>query len=158
MNAAALAPRVEELTIEQLRSLSAEMLPRHYAEVNRPAPAIDWESFERLELAGMTIALGAYVGDELVGYSLSFAPLNHLHYSGERFVHCDLFYVEKSWRGRQPGFPDTIGNMLRAEMLRAADRFDAKLCWRAKPGSPMAFWLERHGCSMEEIVYVEGGK
>ena len=154
-------PRIEEITIEQWKALSTDLIVEHHADVecrhaDRPPSDIDWPAFERLESAGMTFCIGAFVDEKLVGYSLCFSPINSLHYTSRRLLQCDMFFVSKSWRGRQHGFPDTIGNMLRAEMMREAVDMNAKLCWRAKPGSSMAFWLERHGCSMEEIVYMEG--
>lgn len=150
---------IVELTMARFRDLTSGLLIEHYEDVGRPAgrPAmsLDWEAYDRLEMAGAVYCLGAFVGDELVGYSLCFVPPRHMHYENERFMQCDLFYVAKSYRGMRHGLTETIGDSMRAEMLRKAKGLKARLCWRAKPGSSMVRWLERKGLTIMEAAYLE---
>lgn len=103
-------------------------------------------AYERLEAAGMLISLGAFVGAEMVGYSVSTVQ-PHLHYADLVYAQNDVLFVREQHRGR-------LGLKLIRETERAAkDRGARMMMWHAKPGTTLDLLLPRLGYGIQDVIY-----
>ncbi len=104
------------------------------------------EVYERIEAAGALLSLGAFIDDELVGYSIGILDTN-LHYGDLVVLQNDLFFVSLEHRAR-------LGLRLMNETERlAAQRGARMVLWHAKQGSPFASILDRKGYRVQDIIY-----
>lgn len=78
-----------------------DIVIEHYEEIAHNKDKIklspDWERYFQLDDAGMLLCCGAYDGDKLVGYYISFI-MAHLHYSEDYFAVCDVVFILPEYR------------------------------------------------------------
>lgn len=137
-------------TIGEFRAAAGPLLLQHWQEIalHKELMVLDphWERYEALDDAGVLLLLGAWVGDQMVGYSLNFVT-EHLHYSGLTYSQNDVLFVAPTHRG--------IGKQLIAETERMAKERGAKMqLWHAKEGSTLDRMLkhsEHYG--VQDITY-----
>ncbi len=115
---------------------------RHLMEV---APHL--EAYRALEQNGALLALVAYRGDEIAGYSINFTG-PHLHYSGLRYAQNDVLYVKPEHRGGRLGV-----RLMRETERLARERGARMMMWHAKPGTALEQMLPRMRYGVQDIVY-----
>lgn len=127
------------------------LLEEHWQEVAlnkdlmrlKPLPKV----YEALEASGKLLSLGAFVGDELVGYSATLV-VPHLHYGDLIYANNDVLFLAARHRH------SSLGLRLIRETERQAKLRGARLmCWHAKPGSALDALLARKGYAVQDIIY-----
>ncbi|HEY5993341.1 MAG TPA: GNAT family N-acetyltransferase, partial [Gallionellaceae bacterium] len=99
------------------------------------------------EQSGALLALVAYAGDEITGYSINFVG-PHLHYSGLRYAHNDALYVAPEHRGGRLGL-----RLIRETERLAKEKGARMMMWHAKPDTALEQLIPRLGCGVHEIIY-----
>lgn len=148
---AVLTVTIPQIDLATFRRDADPLLADHWREVAKHRDlmvlAPDWPRYEALESAGALVICGAYVGDRMVGYAMSFAS-THLHYAGLVSCSNDVLYVDQAHRkGR-------LGLQLIYETERLARERGARLItWHAKEGTALARLLPRIGYGVHEVIY-----
>lgn len=136
---------------EHLASIRA-LLCAHWREsepdVSEAEPDPQTDTYQALSDAGLTVAFGAFEGDEMVGYCVAFVS-HHLHY-GVLYAAHDALFVRKDRRNSPIGL--RLINATRHECKARGAKF---MVWTAKPDSQFSKILLRQQCVVEEIVYRE---
>jgi predicted GNAT superfamily acetyltransferase len=97
---------------------------------------------------GVLIGIGAFDGDQMIGYSVSVLVRNHLHYSGLCYLQNDVVFVTAK---RRHG---SVGMKLIKATEEAARENGAKLVmWHAKAGSALHAVLPRLGYRIQDILF-----
>lgn len=82
------------------------LIEEHYEEIAHNKEKIrlkpDWNRYFQLESQGLLLCCGAYDGDRLVGYYISFVMPN-LHYSDDLFAVCDIVFILPEYRKGSTG-------------------------------------------------------
>ncbi len=105
------------------------------------------ELYRQWAAAGVLCAVGAWHGDELVGYAV--APLVPHAHTGKVVAMADTIYVSRPHRG------DLHIEVMRVLGEEAAQRGACELLYAAKPGSAMDHIMRRRGCELREHIYVQ---
>ena len=67
---------IRESTVAEFAQYAATLFDEHWQEValNKQVMILkpDWQRYEAMEQQGALLALGAFDGDEMIGYSVSF--------------------------------------------------------------------------------------
>lgn len=143
--------QIVQSTVADKIALCSSLLDEHWHESARNKHLMvlkpDLLRYEQLEAAGALLGLFAYVGDEIVGYSVNvISP--HLHYADLVCAHNDVLFIAKSHR-KSP-----LGLRLIRETVRAAKARGAHLMlWHAKEATPLASILPKVGCKVQEIIF-----
>lgn len=117
-------------------------------ELGREGVNLALDVYRALEASGAVIAIGAFDGKTLVGYSVAILG-PHLHY-GFLYAHHDLLYLDPAYR------KGTLGlRLIRATEAEARARGARCATWHAKPGSALQRILDRLGYGSEETVYLK---
>jgi predicted GNAT superfamily acetyltransferase len=109
----------------------------------------DVEMVRRLQDAGLMFVLGAFDGDELIGYS---SALVSPHTYNPAIICCnsDALFVRRAWR------KTTIGARLIVETERvAASRGAVRMLWHTRAGTPLAAALARRGYSPADVIVMK---
>ncbi len=109
------------------------------------APNVD--AYRALENTRSLLALVAYRGETIVGYSINFIG-PHLHYSGLRYAHNDALYVAPAHRGGRLGV-----KLMRATENLACARGARMMMWHAKPGTVLEQLLPRLGYGVQDVIF-----
>ncbi len=105
------------------------------------------EAYQALEQCGALLALVAYRGEEIAGYSINFIG-PHMHYSRLRYAHNDALFVKHAHRGGKLG----LRLMQETERL-ARQQGAAMMIWHAKPGTTLEKILPRMGYAVQDILF-----
>ena len=109
--------------------------------------APNWDAYRALENTRALLAVLAYHGEELVGYSANFIG-PHLHYSGLRYCQNDALFVAQGHRGGSLG-----GRLIRETERMAKERGARMMTWHAKPGTTLEKLLPRLTYGVQDIIY-----
>lgn len=141
------------MTIATLRDQAGDLAREHYLEVEpepRPALDVDWLRLQALEQKDATVSLGAYLGEELVGYAVSIV-YPHLHFAGTLYCQNGALFVGVAARGRR------LGLRLIEETERVAVGMGAKrVQWHARRGGALQALLQLRGYVEQSITYSKG--
>lgn len=107
----------------------------------------DVERYQLMEASGNVIALFAYEGDCLVGYSVSFIA-SHLHYSNLVYAQNDVLFVDREHRKGRTGL--ALIQETEAEAKRAGCQM---IIWHAKQGTALDALMPRLGYGVQDIMY-----
>lgn len=135
-----------------MRALAGELFAAHYDEITRHKDVCkldpDWAAYERVEKAGALLAIGAWVGSTMVGYSVTIV-VPHLHYVDTILAQNDVLYVAPEHRG------SSVGGRLISETERLAkERGASIMTWHAKPGTALDTLMTRlRRYSVHETIY-----
>lgn len=108
----------------------------------------DREKYIALDDAGVVIAFGAFLGDALVGYCVSFI-LSTPHSRGLNVCLNDLCYLAPEFRKTSRAALD----MVRATEQEAKRRGAKKILWNVRLGTKMMKIIPRLGYDLEEMVF-----
>jgi predicted GNAT superfamily acetyltransferase len=109
--------------------------------------APDVDTYCLLEDRGALLSLGAFEGDELVGYSVNILA-NNLHYRDVRMCQNDVLYVREDKRQGPTGL-----KLMRETERRAKERGAHMILWHAKPETNLSEILPRLGYRTQDVVY-----
>lgn len=143
---------VRPISLEEYMPAMSAMFEANWQEMeshlSESSPAPDVVRYFDLERAGCIVALGAFAGDQLVGYLVA-VLMYHPHYGFPMAEH-DLLYV-------QPRHRSSSAYMRLMAAARDALRKAQAECvfWHAKPGSAFNTIMSHSDAPVEEIVYRE---
>jgi GNAT superfamily N-acetyltransferase len=142
---------MREITVDECLAQSEGMFQRHWTELatNKEMMVLrpDVERYRILELGGCLISIGAFLGDELIGYSVNFVT-HHMHYSDLIVCQNDILYVDKPHRKGATG----IRLILETEKVAKA-RGAHMVGWHAKPGTALEGLLPRMGYRVQDVCF-----
>lgn len=105
------------------------------------------ELYASLESAGQVIAVGAFDGDKLFGYAVSFLS-RHAHYADLLVCQNDVLFVAKARRHSAAGI-----RLIRGSERLAAERGAGMFIWHAKPRTALESLLPRLGYGVQDVLY-----
>lgn len=127
------------------------LLQEHWQELARNKSVMvlkpDVERYRQLEASGALIALFAYDGDVIVGYSVC-CITRHLHYADLTMATNDVLFVTKSHRHGRTGL-QLIAETEAYAKLRGAQL----MVWHAKQHTQLEVILPRLGYAVQEIAF-----
>jgi predicted GNAT superfamily acetyltransferase len=143
--------RIVETTVSDKAALLFPLLQAHRDELamakHLMEVAPNWDAYHALEQCGALLALVAYLGDEIVGYSVNFIG-PHMHDAALRYAHNDALYVKPEHRGGRMGL-----KLMRETELFVRERGARMMMWHAKPDTALEKILPRMGYGVEEIMF-----
>lgn len=107
----------------------------------------DISTYEMLESKNALLSLGAFDGEEIVGYSVNIMAHN-LHYSDVMMCQNDVLYVREDKRQGPTG----LKLIYETERL-AKDRGADLMLWHAKPDTNLNDILPRLAYRVQDVVY-----
>ena len=88
--------------INEMRELAEVMFENHYQEVALDKKVmkldINWKRYYALEEQDAVCCLAAWLGNEMVGYSVN-VIYQHMHYQDVKVIHNDVLFVAREHRG-----------------------------------------------------------
>lgn len=115
---------------------------KHLMEVAPNLPA-----YRALEECGALLALVAYLGDEIAGYSINFIG-PHMHYSGMRYAQNDALYVRPEHRGGRLGL-----QLIRRTEELAKERGARMMMWHAKQNTALEKLMPRLNYAVQDTIF-----
>lgn len=150
--AAPIVASILEISVAKLRDRGEGLFRQHYDEIARDKSVMvldpDWPAYEVMERAGIVLCLGAFVGNELVGYAVTFVYPRHPHYRGLCYAQNDVLYVADAYRTAGVGL-----QLIRETKREAGERGAQRVFWHAKEHTALATLLPRLGCTVQDIIY-----
>ena len=147
----ATAVDIRECSVADIREHADALLQQHWQEValNKGLMHLkpDWSRYEALEGAGCIVALAAWEGEAMVGYSVSFLT-THIHYADLFYAQNDVLFVAPEHRRTRTGIA-----LIHATELACADRGARMLMWHAKSGTALEAILPRLGYRTQDIIF-----
>lgn len=144
---------VRPVTVAFLREHGAEVIAEHDRELRRfPAHVkldVSWDRLQQVEDAGLVIAFGAFDGDSLVGYALSYA-YRHMHYDVLLAAN-DALFVLPAYRAKGLGL-----RLVRETERIAASMGAREVTWQARRGSTLERLLRKMDYRDTSSVMVKG--
>jgi GNAT superfamily N-acetyltransferase len=144
---------IREVTVDDVlgNPRSLELFVEHWDEIalNKQVMVLkpDTERYRAMESAGMVLILAAYLGDELVGYSVNFLT-HHLHYADLHVASNDLLFVTPEYRASRVGL-----QLIRATEAAAKERGAKLMLWHAKEHTALATLMPRLGYGVQDIIF-----
>jgi GNAT superfamily N-acetyltransferase len=105
------------------------------------------EGYKVLEKADKLMIIGAFLGDQMVGYSANFL-VQHMHYADLDVCQNDLLFVDKEHRKGRLG----LGLIKETERL-AAERGARLMMWHVKENTPLNILMQKKGYGVQDIIY-----
>lgn len=139
-------------TVAEMREHAMPLLRAHWVEVGRNRDVMvlnpKWIAYEAMEKAGMLLALAAWDGEQLVGYSATFV-IENIHYSPIIYAQNDVIFVEQSKRGAGVFLRLRDETEARAEAMGAVE-----VRWHAKSGTALDRKMARDTrYAVQDITY-----
>jgi len=144
---------IRESSFADLLVAGAELFTEHWDEVAQQKHlmrfAPDTDQYYALEKAGRLLVLGAYLGDELIGYSVTFVFEKHLHYQHLSYAQNDVLFISKTHRKGRLG-----ARLIWETERRAKARGARMMLWHAKEHPPeLKELLPKLGYSVQDIIF-----
>lgn len=146
-----MAIRIIEETVKDKWLVLAGLLQQQVAELASHKHLMelnpDMETYEAMEGAGCLLALFAYDGEEIVGYSANFI-VPHMHYKDLLMCQNDVLYVDPDRRNGSFGL-----RLIQETERLAAERGARFITWHAKPNTRLEVLLPRLEYRTQEVVF-----
>lgn len=126
-----------------LREHWEELAKNKRAMVLKPDPVF----YQRMEDAGVALALGCFRDEKLVGYSVSFVA-NHPHYSDLVVAQNDVLFVSREHRAGRTGI-----RLIQATEAAAKARGVDMMIWHAKRETDLELILPRMGYVVQDVFF-----
>lgn len=143
--------RIVETTVSDKADALMPLLRAHRDELATNKALMElapnWDAYRALENTGSLLALLAYAGDEVVGYSVSFIG-PHMHYSGLRYAQNDALFVKPEHRGGRLGL-----QLIKATEQLARERGARMMMWHAKTSTALEKLMPRLGYGVQDIIF-----
>lgn len=107
----------------------------------------DIATYLRLEENQSMLSLGAYDGNEIVGYSVSIVHCN-LHYADVIMCQNDVLFLKESYRTGANGL-----RLIRETERLARERGCHMMLWHAKMDTTFMAILHKLGYGVQDIIY-----
>lgn len=107
----------------------------------------DLDTYDTLEERGAMLSLGAYEGDEIVGYSVNIIARN-LHYADVMMCQNDVLFLREDKREGMLGI-----RLMRETERMAKERGADLMIWHAKPKTNLDAVLQRLSYRVQDVVY-----
>ena len=118
--------------INEMRGMAETMFEDHYQEIALHKSSmeldINWKRYYALEVQDAVVCLAAWLGCEMVGYSVN-VIYQHMHYRNVRVCHNDVLYVAPEQRGGGLGV-----KLIEATESKARARDCHVILFHSKPG------------------------
>lgn len=145
------ATRIEPISVINSLDQVQALLVEHWDEIARNKALMvlkpHTELYAELERMDALISLGAFDGDEMVGYAVTTIS-KHLHYADLVYAQNDVIFLRRSYRAGRLGL-----QLMRESEARARARGARLFTWHAKPDTALAALLPRLGYGVQDIVY-----
>lgn len=145
------ATRIETISVCDSLDRVAPLLAEHWDEIARNKELMvlkpNAAAYSTLEKAGALLALGAFAGDEMVGYSVTIVS-PHLHYADLLCAQNDVIFVTRARRAGRLGL-----QLLRETERHARARGARLMLWHAKQHTVLDALLPRLGYGVQDIIY-----
>ncbi|WP_300379619.1 hypothetical protein [Henriciella sp.] len=143
--------RFEEIGASDFLDMAMPLLAEHREELATDKALMvlkpDRERYEALDDLGMLLVIGAFRGEELVGYSANIISPN-LHYSDLTMCQNDVLFVRKADRKGPLGL-----KLIRETEKRGKARGAQIMLWHAKPGTSLDKLMPRMGASVQDVIW-----
>lgn len=143
--------RIETLPVSFFEENCNDLFKEHYEEtaLNKSVMKLlpNWEKYFALEQAGMILCLGAFLGDECIGYSINFFT-NHMHYKEMFYLQNDLLFVAEEHRKTRVGL-----DLIRETEKQAFTRGAEMMLWHAKENTSLSLLMPRLGYKVQDIIF-----
>lgn len=143
--------RIVEISVSEHIDQVGELLHEHWLELAKNKTLMvlkpDAARYRAMEQVGMVLALGAFDGDAMVGYSVNFVS-QHLHYADLVYAHNDVLFIAQSHRLGRAGY-----RLIQATEQLAKARGARMLVWHAKQDTPLDSLMPRLGYGVQDILY-----
>lgn len=131
---------IRPTTVRELREVAAPLILEHWREVG-PAvdvkqPHVDWTQLQLLDDQGRIVALAAWHGDDLAGYSVGILS-THTHDLNDLCLINDSFFVADEYRPGGAGM-----DLMRATEAAARDAGANHVLWCAPVGGRLERLLD----------------
>ena len=127
--------KITNSDINEMRELADTLFVDHYEEIalNKKAMALDinWHRYYALEEQDAVVCLAAWLGNEIVGYSVN-VVYQHMHYQQIKVLHNDVLFVAKQERRSGLGVKLVEATETAARYLECD-----VLLFHSKPGSDL---------------------
>lgn len=107
----------------------------------------DLQRYEAMGANGNLLVLGAWDGDELVGYSVNFV-MQHLHYKDLRICSNDLLFVAQAHRKGRVGL-----RLIRATEEHARAAGAELMLWHGKPNTALVELMPALDYGVQDIIF-----
>lgn len=142
---------IRESTVDEFAQYAATLFDEHWQEValNKQVMVLkpDWQRYYAMEQQGALLALGAFDGDEMIGYSVSFV-LRHLHYADLCICSNDILFVTEARRAGRLGL-----QLIRETEKAAKARGTRLMLWHAKQNTALATIMPKLGYGVQDIIF-----
>ena len=141
---------IRATNIDELRSEAIGLFEEHWEELATDKGAMKlvphWKQYYELEERDAIVALAAWMGDQMVGYSLSMV-FRHLHYSELWCLQNDILFVKREYRRGGLGL----------KLIEATEEVARKLecgmiLWHSKLDTTLGVLLEKRGYRIQDII------
>lgn len=143
--------RLAEFSVAEQIGKVGELLHEHWDELATDKRLMVLEPHVELylaiERAGRCLAIGAFDGDAMFGYSVSFVG-PHPHYAGLVVAQNDVLFVSKARRDGPAGL-----RLIRETERLAHERGAGLMVWHGKPGTAFDRVMPRLGYRVQDILY-----
>jgi len=107
----------------------------------------DLDKYYEVEKNGNLLALAAYDGDILIGYSISFIG-SHLHYSDLIIGNNDVLFVKKEYRESKLGY-----KLITLTTEKAKERGAKIFLWHAKDNTALSKLLSKMKYIVHDVIF-----
>lgn len=107
----------------------------------------DMPRYKAMAEQGSLVVIGAWNGDQLVGYSVNFV-MQHLHYADLRICSNDLLFVSQALRKGRVGL-----KLIRATEEAAKEAGARLMLWHGKPNTTLVEIMPALGYGVQDIIF-----
>ena len=137
--------------VDEMLANAGALFSEHWEEIalNKEVMVLkpDEAKYRNLEANGMLLILGAFEGDQIVGYSVNVVT-NHPHYADLITCSNDLLFVTEGKRNGRLGL-----QLIRTTEKAAKECGASLMLWHAKPGTPLEKMMPRLGYGVQDIIF-----
>lgn len=142
---------IRESNVTEMLELAPLLFQEHWEEIarNKQLMVLDPHepSYRAIEDAGQLMILAAFIGEQMVGYSVNFL-LIHPHYASLTVCQNDIVYVHPDHRNGGVGI-----RLMKHTEQEGKARGAQMMLWHAKENTPLAEILPRMGYGVQDIIY-----
>lgn len=141
----------EVLTAQQFFDQAVELLVEHREELATDKALMvlkpDFEKYYALDHTGELLVIGAYRGDNLIGYSVNIIT-NNLHYADLIMCQNDVLFLTASERKGAAGL-----RLIRKTQALAKLEGAQIMLWHAKPETNLDQLMPRMGGTVQDVIW-----
>jgi predicted GNAT superfamily acetyltransferase len=141
-------PAIREIQVTEWIDQAWSLFEAHCEEIAQDMLlAPDLDAYCLLEDRGALLSLGAFEGDEIVGYSVNLITHN-LHHANVTICQNDILYLREDKRQGATGL-----KLMRETERMAKERGAHMVIWHAKPETNLSGILPRMGYDVRQVCY-----